>query len=158
MNAGARHAGGDVFLFLHADTQLPAGGLEKIREAIRRGAVAGRFRMQFDDPSGVLRLYASYTRFQICSYGDQGFFVRRGEFERLGGFREDTAFEDIDFYQRLRRITRPVILREPVTTSARRFAQVGGLRQRFVNLFLVGLYYAGFDVSPLKRKLYADVR
>ncbi|MGA1869903.1 MAG: glycosyltransferase [bacterium] len=30
MNAGARHAKGDILLFLHADTLLPFGALEKV--------------------------------------------------------------------------------------------------------------------------------
>jgi len=86
------------------------------------------------------------------------FSVCRKEFERLQGFREDEAFEDIDFYARLRRITRPVIIPDPVMTSARRFSQVGNLRQRFFNLFLLALYYCNFNVDRFKKKLYADVR
>ncbi|MBI4358135.1 MAG: glycosyltransferase family 2 protein, partial [Candidatus Omnitrophica bacterium] len=121
MNVGARHATGDVLLFLHADTRLPDNGLEQIKEVIGQGARAGRFRMKFDNRKRLLRLYETYTRFHFFSYGDQGFFVARELFEKLGGFDETVPFEDIDFYQRLRRMTKPVIIQDPVVTSARRF-------------------------------------
>jgi len=158
MNRGAEEASGDVFLFLHADTKLPEQGLVRIRRAIEGGAKGGRFRIRFDHRDWLLWLYESYTRFHFFSYGDQGFFVTRKMFEDLGGFNEKVPFEDIDFYKRLRQQTRPVIIKDPVTTSARRFCGVGCLRQKFINLFLVGLYYAGFDVLRMKEKLYSEVR
>ncbi|PIW65333.1 MAG: hypothetical protein COW12_02370 [Candidatus Omnitrophica bacterium CG12_big_fil_rev_8_21_14_0_65_45_16] len=114
--------------------------------------------MRFDHRDWLLRFYESYTRFHVFSYGDQGFFVTRELFQKLGGFNESVPFEDIDFYKRLRRLTQPVIIKEPVVTSARRFCGVGCLRQRFINLFLVGLYYAGFNVLRMKEKLYPEIR
>ena len=159
MNEGARHARGEVFLFLHADTKLPPGGLAAVRELLGAGkAEAGRFRLRFDQNDFFLDLYASYTRFHLFSYGDQAFFVRRGLFESLGGFREDVPFEDIDFYKRLRKAAKPVIVKSRVTTSARRFLKVGKWRQKWINLALVTLYFLGFDVLPLKEKVYPDVR
>ena len=158
MNLGARQATGDIFLFLHADTRLPKGGLGMIKDEIRKGARAGRFRMRFDDRRWLLRVYESYTRFHFFSYGDQGFFVAKEFFEQLGGFNEAVPFEDIDFYKRVRQETTPVILQEPVITSARRFTQKGCIQQKFMNLFLVALYYAGFKVLGMKEKLYPEIR
>lgn len=158
MNEGARRAAGDIFLFLHADTRLPPAGLEKIKEAVRKGAAGGRFRMRFDRRHWLLSLYESYTRFHFFSYGDQGFFVTRELFLVLGGFREEALFEDIDFYRRLRRLARPVILKDAVVTSARRFLQVGKVKQKLINLFLVALYTAGFKMSRAKEELYPEVR
>ncbi len=159
LNEGTRQASGDIFLFLHADTRLPAGGLETVRDLLSKGkAEAGRFRMKFDQKDFFLKLYASYTRFHFFSYGDQAFFVKRELFRRMGGFSETVPFEDIDFYKRLRKETRPVIIEKHVTTSARRFLKVGKLRQKWINLFLVSLYHMGFNVLPLKEKVYEDVR
>ena len=158
MNAGAEKATGDVFLFLHADTRLPRNGVSKIKDMVARGVKAGRFRMRFDDRRWLLRLYETYTRFHFFSYGDQGFFVAKELFEKLSGFDEWVPFEDIDFYKRLRQLTRPVIIKNPVVTSARRFCGVGCLKQKFINLFLVALYYLGFNVSNVKEKLYSEIR
>src|SRR5258706_8952619 len=158
MNHGAKEATGDIFLFLHADTKLPTGGLEKIKEGIGKGAQAGRFQMRFDSKKWILKLYESYTRFQCFSYGDQGFFIQRDLFEELKGFREDVPFEDLEFYKRLRTIVKPMILKDKVVTSARRFLEVGCLKQKFINMFLVTLYYLGWNVLPAKEKVYQDIR
>lgn len=158
MNTGVNFATGDIFLFLHADTTLPLGSLLKIKEVIQKGVLAGRFRMKFDEDRWLLRFCSSYTRFHFFSYGDQGFFVKRQLFWEIGGYREDVPFEDIDFYQRLRKQTKPVVLHEAVMTSARRFSEVGVVRQKFINLLLVGLYGLGFNVSGLQKKFYSEVR
>lgn len=162
MNVGARHARGEAFLFLHADTQLPAGGLEKIARVLAPGGRgAGRFRVRFDEPHPLLAFYAYQTRFPFFSYGDQAFFVRRELFDALGGFREDAPFEDIDFYRRLSRLQKPVILPDAVSTSARRFTANGPLRQKMVNVVLASLYYLGCPAGPLarlKKSWYPDIR
>ena len=43
MNAGAAMAQGDAFLFLHADTCLPAAALTVVADALANGATWGRF-------------------------------------------------------------------------------------------------------------------
>jgi len=158
MNRGAREAAGDILLFLHADTRLPDKGLERIKQVVGEGKEAGRFQMRFDEKRWLLGFYSSYTRFQFFSYGDQGFFVKRQLFYEVGGYREGVPFEDIDFYQRLRKRTKPIILREAVMTSARRFSQRGLVRQKLINLFLVGLDGLGFNVLPLQKRLYPEIR
>lgn len=159
LNAGAGAATGDIFLFLHADTRLPAGGLDAVRCLISRGrAEAGRFRLRFDSDDFSLKLFAYYTRFPFFSYGDQAFFVKRELFEKMEGFSERVPFEDIEFYKRLSKLTRPRIIKTPVVTAARRFLKVGKLRQKWINLILVALYYFGVDVMPLKDRVYQDIR
>lgn len=158
MNAGAQRAAGDIFVFLHADTQLPLRGLELIRNAISQGHQAGRFYMRFDQSGMMLKFFETYTRFHFFSYGDQVFFMTRNIYENLGGYNEKAPFEDVEFYRRLLKLTHPVILKSKVTTSARRFIKTGSLRQKWINFFLMFLYYLGFDVLPHKKKLYPDVR
>src|SRR3989338_7428250 len=67
-------------------------------------------------------------RFQRSLYGDQGMFVRRDVFERLGGFADLPACEDLEFSERLCRAGRVVLLPGPLRTSARRWQQRGGRR------------------------------
>jgi rSAM/selenodomain-associated transferase 2 len=158
MNLGAKHAAGDVLLFLHADTLLPEGAICLIRERISTGSDSGRFRMKFDSPKRVLQFYSLYTRFHLFSYGDQAFFVTQERFNSLGGFCEQVPFEDIDFYKRLKQVSHPVILKQAVVTSARRFLKQGSFLQKMINIWLVGLYYLGFNVLASKEKLYPDIR
>lgn len=158
MNAGAKAAAGDIFLFLYPGTKLPVKGLEEINQAIARGAHAGRFRMGFDDPRWFLKLYSSYTRFQFFSNGDQGFFVRRDLFHQMYGFREDTPFDDVDFYRRLRKVTKPVILKDTVIAFSGKLTGVHRLKDKLTRLFLGALYSIGFDLLRLNAKSYPDTR
>ena len=158
MNQGVLQARGDALLFLHADTHLPQRGLELIQESFSKGLHAGRFRMQFDDSRVSLRLFQPYTHLQCFSYGDQGIFVTRELFDEIGGYAAKVPFEDVAFYRQLRRKTSPIILPAKVTTSARRFLKNGTWRQKWINLFLVGLIAFGFDISTQKEKLYPDIR
>jgi len=159
MNQGAREATGDVFLFLHADTFLPENALNLIEETLnQKDCDAGRFFMQFDENKFSLNLFSSYTRFRCFSYGDQALFIRKSLFESLEGFRGDVPFEDVDFFKRLSKVQKFALIKNPVTTSARRFTSQGSWTQKWINLFLVSFYYLGLDISSLKARFYPDVR
>ena len=151
MNLGAVVTDSDVLLFLHADTRLPENFLEHIHEALHDPqTTAGCFRMKFDYPSPWLWFYTFWTRFRgrYLHFGDQAFFVRRELFNSLGGFREHSFMEDVDFLARLRRAQRKRgerfrVIAEPVVTSARRFRRYGIVRQQFLNIILVTLFELG---------------
>lgn len=158
MNAGAREATEDVLLFLHADTFLPADAFRLIGGALADPEVAGGcFRLAFDRDDPWLRTYSFFSRINhpLFTYGDQGLFVRREVFQRIGGFREMPILEDVEIQERLRRAGRFVKLRQPVVTSARRFVRYGPVRQQALNVGIVLLYNLGVPPARLKR-LYAD--
>lgn len=160
MNAGARAAGGDLLLFLHADTLLPPGACARIVETLADPAVAaGSFHLAFDRKDPWLALYARCSRINhpLFTYGDQGLFLRRALFQEIGGFREIPLMEDLEIQRRLRRRGRFVKLDLPATTSARRFVHRGPLRQQALNVALVSLYLLGMSPGRLKR-LYDDAR
>lgn len=131
---GARHARGDVLLFLHADCRLPEGARESILSLLARpGVVAGAFRtchVVDEREKGSLRarllapllpiadLRSSYTR---LPYGDQAIFVDAAAYRRAGGFRPIPIFEDVDLAERLWGQGRIEVLRACVSVSARRY-------------------------------------
>ena len=80
------------------------------------------------------------------STGDQAIFVRRAIFDRLGGFSDIPMMEDIDFTTRLKRAGEIAAIREPVTTSFRRWERQGPLRTILLMWCLRFLYWIG--VSP----------
>ncbi|MCB7128328.1 MAG: TIGR04283 family arsenosugar biosynthesis glycosyltransferase [Candidatus Brocadiales bacterium] len=160
MNMGVRHASGDILLFLHADTVIPQGAFEEIAEGLKRpGVTAGSFRLRFDTSRPFLGFLTFFTRFGWwwARYGDQGLFLTRKTFEKLGGFKDIPIMEDVDIIRRLRRRGRLHIIQDPVVTSARRYLDRGIYRQHFLNLFLFAAYFCGVSPERLK-KLYDDAR
>jgi rSAM/selenodomain-associated transferase 2 len=160
LNHGARCLWNDVLLFLHADSQLPRGFDYFIRRALRDPRIAGGcFRLQFDVAHPLLRFYCWFTRLpgRFFHFGDQGFFVRREVFWKMGGFRPLPFLEDVDFLSRLGHYGRFARLPVPVLTSARRFLQRGVLRQQLVNILLVTLFELGFSAESLAW-LYPHIR
>lgn len=154
MNAGARHACGDVLIFMHADSLLPRNGLSMLRSALLNPRIiGGTFTLKFDSQKFLLRFIAFFTRFRFrfFHYGDQGIFVRRAVFEELGGFKQMPIMEDIEFLQRLRRRGPVTLIQQPVTTSARRFLRHGIIRQQFLDITLVTLYLLGISAERLSR-------
>src|SRR5262245_46995647 len=98
-------------LFLHADTRLPASALDRIESTLLNDrVVGGGFARRYDSNSWFLRttclLAGLRTRMIGWFLGDQAIFVRRGTFEKLGGFRDLELFEDLDFSMRMRQTGR----------------------------------------------------
>lgn len=161
LNRGAQATQSDALLFLHADTVLPAGAGESIRNALRGGAVGGGFTVRFDQRRSLLPLGARIvnlrTRLTGCALGDQAQFVHRDVFERLGGFRDWPILEDLDFARRLKRAGRTALIKAPVTTAARRFLNQGIARTIATNWLIWALYFVGISPTRLAR-LYRQIR
>lgn len=154
MNLGAEQARGDVLLFLHGDTLLPAQALENIERVMQdRRVVGGAFARRYDSHSPLLRVTCALAgvRARLCGWflGDQGIFVRAELFQELGGFRDFDLFEDLDFSRRLRRAGRVVTLRPPVTSSARRFQRLGPWRSTWADFALTYCYLRGVAPNDL---------
>ena len=156
MNHGARQARGDILLFLHADTLLPADGLEAVRRVLQQpGTVGGAFRLRITPATPALRLVAWGTnlrsRFGGLPYGDQALFVARRVFEELGGYDDVPFMEDVRLVQALRRRGRLTILPQAVATSGRRWQRDGVLFTTVRNVVLMILYFCGVQPATLRR-------
>ncbi|HKW94741.1 MAG TPA: glycosyltransferase family 2 protein, partial [Methylomirabilota bacterium] len=150
---------GDPLLFLHADTSLPDGAPAAIERALAEpGVVGGRFDVRFDSPGPVYRMIAWFMNARsrassICT-GDQAIFVRRADFEAVGGYPDIPLMEDIELSRRLKRRGRIRALRLRVTTSARRWERDGPLRTIGLMWALRLLHFSGVAPSRLHRWYY----
>jgi rSAM/selenodomain-associated transferase 2 len=158
--AGAAAARGDILLFLHADTILPAAGLAHIEDLLARRpqVVAGSFRLRFDDDAPLLTMLAAcgnaYHRLVPTPYGDRDPFVRRHAYLAVGGYRMLPIMEDVDLADRVRRIGRVVELADTVVTSARAFRRRGPLRLTARILAAVAAHRLGLSPSLTMRIYY----
>jgi len=151
MNLGARHATGDILLFLHADTVLQPGALDELqRRIISDGAVGGAFDLNIDSPRRLCKVAAKVasrrSRVLRLPYGDQGIFVWRQVFDALGGFPEIPIMEDIAFARRLRRAGRLTFLRSGLIASGRRWNTNGVVKTTLINWWVTLLFF--LRVSP----------
>lgn len=163
MNFGAQRAEGDILLFLHADCILPDEGFRIIREALGdENIVAGAFDLSIAHPKLRFRVieFGANLRSRVTSipYGDQGIFLRKKEFERIGGYAEIPLMEDIEISIRLKKRGRIAFVRPPIKTSPRRWLKEGELYTTLRD-WMNALSYSFLRVSPESlRKYYKDVR
>ncbi len=153
MNAGARAAAGEVFLFLHADSRLPDAAARLVLQGLGGGGAAwGRFDVRIAGSHPLLRLVEAMMNLRsrltrICT-GDQGIFVRREALDAVGGYPGQALMEDIAISARLRRLSAPLCLRGRCLTSARRWESRGVLRT-IVLMWWLRLQYA-LGVAPAR--------
>lgn len=158
MNAGAAAAAGEILIFLHADTRLPPNALDLIDRAMAgRGLVGGAFDLRIGSERRSLkfiaRIASARSRLTRIPYGDQAIFLRRGSFNRIGGYAEIPLMEDVELMRRIKKAgDRIVFIPEPVVTSARRWEEEGVLYGTLRNWTLVCAYFLG--VSPEKLVKY----
>jgi rSAM/selenodomain-associated transferase 2 len=154
LDSGAAKASGEWLWFLHADSRLPCGWRDVFDEASPelRG---GWFRFALDSPSWQARILEQLVAWRVrvfcLPYGDQGIFVRRTTYERIGGFGHQPLMEDVAFVRKL-------VCDGPVAesslelvTSARRWERDGWIRRSTKNIILLALYSLGVPVERLAK-------
>jgi rSAM/selenodomain-associated transferase 2/rSAM/selenodomain-associated transferase 1 len=163
MNKGAAKAAGDILLFLHADTTLPENGFDKIISVMETGKyAAGAFNYDIDSRNLFLRFiyYTSYLRSKISriAYGDQGIFILKDYFEKIGGYPEIPIMEEVELMKKIKKNKDKIyILKDGVKTSARRYEEEGIIYGWLRNHRMRILYF--FGVSPERLvKYYPDTR
>jgi rSAM/selenodomain-associated transferase 2 len=161
MNAGAKQAQGEWLLFLHADTVLPVGAIQRLNGMEADQTVqAGGFMHRFSGEDWRLKLISFLDNFRCIRsriiYGDQALFVRRTLFEQLGGFPNRPILEDVALCERLLAVTTPLLLSPAVVTDARKFLKMG-VGSSFLRVLLI-ILHVEFRLPILPRAFFQDVR
>ncbi|MFZ5867424.1 MAG: TIGR04283 family arsenosugar biosynthesis glycosyltransferase [Thermodesulfobacteriota bacterium] len=148
MNAGARQATGEILVFLHADTLLPEGWMDAVRDLLNwPGTALGAFTFRLDHKSASMRIIEKLANLRAklmqMPYGDQVLFLRAGLFHRLGGFPDLPVMEDFAFVRRVRRLGKVQIAPLPAVTSSRRWRRLGVWRLTIIHQLILLAYLAG---------------
>ena len=156
MNVGAESAAGDLLLFLHADTRLPEGFAEAVRNTMSQpGVVAGAFEFCLQPTSPGLRFIERAANWRSrhlqLPYGDQAIFMRSALFREMGGYRDMPIMEDYEFIQRLKKRGRIFTAPLPAITSARRWKKLGIWETTLMNYGIVIAYHLGISPARIRR-------
>jgi rSAM/selenodomain-associated transferase 2 len=150
MNAGAGSAHGDILLFLHADTLLPATALNDIEQAFNVCHHWGRFDVSLSGRHPMLKVIGLLmnwrSRITGIATGDQAMFVTASLFNQVGHYPEIALMEDIALSKKLKQHSPPACLHTSVISSGRRWEQFGILKTILLMWSLRLRYF--FGASP----------
>ncbi len=157
LNLGAAAAVSPLLLFLHADTVLPENFAAAVTECLAdRGTILGAFSLEVAASGLLLSLICKGTniraRFFRLPYGDQSLFLRREDFQTLGGFPKIAIMEDYVFVRQAKKRGAIVTLHQAVTTSGRRWQKLGPIRTTLINQLMILGYHLG--IAPEKLALF----
>ena len=152
MNIGASQAQHDALWFLHADTITADNAIEDLQQALTSHDW-GRFNIKLSGENILFRVIERMINLRSCfsgiATGDQGIFVKRSLFELVNGYSELPLMEDISLSKKLKKVSKPVCLKDKLTTSSRRWEKYGILSTIFLMWKLRFLYWLGVSADKL---------
>ena len=167
LNYGASIAGGGILFFPHATVLAPEGAFDAIRGVVSAGYSGGGFSNAFERNNTLIKSLGKILGVipvnrdrpeNVTFYGDNGIFVTRAAFDKLGGFRIQPIMEDFEFSRRMARDFLSQRIVEPkLILSPRRHERAGFIKTRLLWILIYSLYRVGAPAETLA-KFYADVR
>lgn len=149
MNLGARAAAAPFLVFLHVDS-VPSVSASALQSRLEASPCWGFCRVRLAGSARAMRVIEwcmnQRSRWTSVATGDQMLIVNNAVYTATGGFRDMPLMEDVEYCKRLRRVAAPVIVREPVTTSSRRWEEEGTVAT-VMRMWLLRLAY-WWGVSP----------
>lgn len=158
LRLGSEKTEGEVILFLHADTRLPAGWSREVERILADPGIAGgAFTFRFLERGGWERWIEWWVARRVSvfrlPYGDQALFVRRSVLTEMGGVAIVPMMEDLDLVRGIKRAGRLAISRLPATTSSRRYRSRGTLRTIFWHQVALLGWYLNVDRARLAARM-----
>lgn len=141
MNLGKQKATGTILYFLHADSFPPSGFDQLIIDEVKKGNLAGCFKMKFNHHHWWLSLASWLTKFQwrACRGGDQSQYITKELFKEIGGFNENyKIYEDNILINELYKKNQFKVIQKSIVTSARLYERKGiwTLQYHFLTIYL----------------------
>lgn len=160
LRLGVEKSCGDVLWFLHADSQIAAQTdlFTQMLDLLNQQRIsAGFYRLVFDQEGCFFRYLAVTSRWRAkylgLIFGDQGLFLTRKAYEKVGGFDSVPLMEDWLISRRLRKIGHFKQLNRPIYTSSRRFEQ-GKWRTHLKMHQIKLLFLLGMSPEKLAQRYY----
>ena len=154
LNAGAKLASKPVLWFLHADSDISAIKRENFLTHLRCDSIWGFFNVKIADAAGIFRVVETLmnlrSRTSFVATGDQGIFVAKDLFFRIGGYKSIALMEDIELCKALRKKSPPKDPKTTLITSARRWRSKGVVKTIFLMWFLRLAWVSGMPSKFLK--------
>jgi len=161
MNSGAKIANGDILCFLHADTIAPENIDQLILNSMQNTASInqiswGFFSIRLSSTRWPFRVIEWFINQRSCishiATGDQGIFIYKNLFNNISGFAKITLMEDINFSKRLKKISRPICIKNnTLITSSRRWEKHGIIRTVVLMWKLRLAYFLGINANTLAK-------
>jgi rSAM/selenodomain-associated transferase 2 len=158
LNNGAKHAKGDILLFLHADTLLPKDFDQYIDEQFKISPSKhawGRFSVKLTGNHAffrvIERMITLRSKVTGIATGDQAIFVKKDVFDIINGYENIPLMEDVEICKRLKKISFPVCLEQKVLTSSRRWEENGIIKTILLMWMLRLSFYIGISPNALVR-------
>ena len=162
MNFAAKQCKGDILLFLHCDSLIDEKIISSVNSAVERGYEWGCQKIRFDSDCPMMRLCGIMSdlraRFRAVAFGDQGIFVTRELYDRIGGIPDMPIMEDYELSLKLKASEAKMKVTDSViTTSSRRFTDSGIVKTMLLMQKLQFSYRIGTPPEKIK-EMYYDVR
>lgn len=154
MNYGASLSQGDILFFLHADSHLPKDALEQIQTILNKGYKVGCFRIKFSSKAFIMKICGLMSDLRVIirniAFGDQGIFIDRDYFYKLGGFAKIPLMEDYKLSMDIKADGERIgLASSAIITSERRFVKNGRLRTMARMQRLQHMYRKGIDIETI---------
>lgn len=168
LNTAVKYANGEILFFVHADMFVPDGALTAIYKQLEDGFDGGGFANEFDVHNKKIKQLGTIMNFRFFKnreqsdrcifYGDNGIFVKKEVFQKLGGFEEIPIMEDYDFSMRMKTHFKVKQIKSPkLIVSARRHIEAGFFKTRMQWILIKKLHLLGISPHKLAR-WYDDIR
>jgi rSAM/selenodomain-associated transferase 2 len=161
MNQGVCESKGEVLLFLHSDSILPESALEDIEKVLKSGYRVGCFKVKFDSNRLLMKCCGFMSnmrvRYRQIVFGDQGMFIYRDDFYKIGGFMDLPIMEDYQFSLEAKKYYSIGQTKSKIITSSRRFIKKGVIRTMWKMQRLQWMFRNGEDIKKIA-SMYRDVR
>ena len=157
MNHGAFAASGDIFWFLHADSVPDKNSIEQIHKVLNIYDI-GCFKIKFNDNHPLMFIYAFLSnnlrvRLRNIAFGDQGIFIKRALFEKLGGYAPIPLMEDYRLSLDITKAGYKIgMAKGKIITSARRFHKHGYVKTMRIMQNLQKRFRKGDDIEEIVRE------